>query len=436
MPEYHIDTLTNGLRLVTVEMPHLHNAELVCYLGTGGRNETKELAGISHFLEHMLFRGAGSYANSRAIDRAFETLGGAVNASTDAESTCYHSRVHPDHACAGIAIFAEMLRKPLFNDLEIERRIILEEAREDYNQQGAQTNPDNLMAALLWPNHPLGMPLIGSDRSLQTIGLDELHAFHQQHYVPQNTLVTCCGPIDRIEILAATKKYFGDWNGIETTAPLPALAQPIGPHQQWTCDSDSQICLQLAFPMAGRNDQRPLQFSLLRRILSWGGSALLPQRLREECGLTYAIEANCSMLADTGYFSIDLAVAPQNLVPAIDETLKVLERLRQSPPEDSALEAARTSYLYDIEFSLDQPEAMSVRYGWGLQADCLRTLEQDRSEVKAIQANQIQDLACELFNRDKLHLVVVGPWDKQQRTEVEQRLKAFATSAPQKKIKG
>lgn len=425
MPEYLVDTLVNGLRLVTVEMPHLHNAELVCYIGSGGRNESADQSGISHFLEHMLFRGAGRFENSRAIERAFEAIGGAVNASTDAESTCYHSRIHPTHAATGVEIFAAMLRQPRFNNIETERRIILEEAREDYNQDGVQTNPDNLMAELLWPGQPLGQPLIGSNESLQSITLERLRGYHQQHYTPRNCLIACSGPIVRADILSAVQKWFGDWPDAGLESVAPAIAPAPGPHQRWVNDSDSQVSIQLAFSMAGRLDKRPLHFSLLRRLLSWGGSALLPQRLREECGLTYAVDANCSMLSDCGYFAIDLAVAPENLTVAVKETLGVLDALRQQPPETTALEAARTSYLYDIEFSLDQPEAMSVRYGWGLQANCLRTIEQDSREVKAITATQVQALSNELFSSEQAHLVVVGPWDELQRKETEELLRTF-----------
>ena len=149
MSEYTVDTLANGVRLVTVPMPHLHTAELVCYLAVGGRNEPPEVSGISHFLEHMIFRGTAEYANSTELERAFEAIGGAVNASTDAETTCFHSRLHPDYLAEGVALFASMLRRPLFKDIDVERRIILEEAREDYNEQGVQINLDNLMVGLL-----------------------------------------------------------------------------------------------------------------------------------------------------------------------------------------------------------------------------------------------------------------------------------------------
>jgi len=422
MHTYHIETFPNGLRLVTVEMPHLHKAELVCYLNCGGRHEPPANNGISHFLEHMLFRGAGPFKNSREIEGAFEEIGGAVNASTDAESTYYHSRIHPDHVARGVEIFAAMLQKPRFCDIDIERKIILEEAREDYNQKGKQINPDNLMAELLWPDQALGMPLIGSKTSLNAIHLPTLKEYHQQHYTPHNTVISCCGAITHQQIKDAVAEAFGAWQG-ETPIPTQKISpQQPGPHQNWTFDSDSQITLQLAFPMAGRADKRTLLFSMLRRLLSWGGGALLPQRLREECGLTYAVEANCSLLADTGYFSIDLAIAPQNLIQALQETLNILTTLRQQAPPLAALDAARTSYLYDLEFSLDQPEAMNARYGWGVQANCLRTIAQDRHEVKQITPAQIQALSNELFTYPQLHLVVVGPWQEEQKKQAEEVL--------------
>jgi len=162
MPEYFVDQLANGVRLVTVPMPHLHSTELICSMAVGGRCEAPELAGVSHFLEHMIFRGTAEYATSIELERAFEAIGGSVNAATDAETTCFHSRIHPDYLADGVALFASMLLRPKFNDIDTERKIILEEAREDFNEEGAQVNLDNLMVALFWPDHPLGKSLIGS----------------------------------------------------------------------------------------------------------------------------------------------------------------------------------------------------------------------------------------------------------------------------------
>jgi len=426
MPEYFIDTLDNGVRLVTVPMPQLHAAELVCYLAVGGRNEPSELSGISHFLEHMIFRGTAEYATSTELERAFEAIGGAVNASTDAETTCFHSRIHPDFLAEGVALFASMLRRPLFKELDVERRIILEEAREDYNEQGVQVNLDNLMVGQLWPGHPLGESLIGTPETLARIDRVALEDYYRQWYVPQNLVLCACGRVDRELFRQRVEEQFADWPNRPLEKVLPAPDVPLaGPQTLWVPDSDSQINLQLAFPLAGRQDERVLPLRLLRRLLSWGGGARLPLRLREQLGLTYAIEANCSLLDDTGYLAIDLAVAPANLQRAVAELLLVLSELREQPVPETELVATVRSYLFDLDFSRDQTEAMAVRYGWGLQANYLRTLSQDRHELQQLTTAHLQQLAGELMTAAGLRMVVVGPWSSADRISIEALLAEF-----------
>lgn len=427
MTEYFLDRLDNGLRLVTVPMDHLHSAEMVVYLAVGGRHETREQSGIAHFLEHMLFRGTEEYSTSRDLERAFEIIGGMVNASTDAENTCFHSRLHPQKLEQGVALFASMLRRPLFSDIDVERRIILEEAQEDYNEQGAQINPDNLMVDLLWPGHPLGRSLVGTEQTIRSISLDQLKSFHQNHYTPANTVLCCCGPIDRNRLLKRTQVEFGSWEGGPPDPPQPAPGSVHrGPRSAWVHDSDSQVNIQLAFRLPGRQDPRTLQLRLLRRLLSWGGQARLSQRLREELGLTYAVEANCSFLADAGYLAVDLAVRPENLLTAIRELLQVFLDLRQSPVPQEELQDTVRSCLFDLDFSRDQPESQAVRYGWGVQADYLCTLEQEREELLRITPGQLQLTAAELFTREQLHLVITGPWEAGDRPQVEEILQGYS----------
>ncbi len=426
MSDYTIDTFDNGVRLVTVPMPHLHTAELVCYLAVGGRNEPPEFSGISHFLEHMIFRGTAEYATSTELERAFEAVGGAVNASTDVETTCFHSRLHPDYLAEGMALFASMLRRPLFREIDTERRIILEEAREDYNEQGVQINPDNLMVGLLWPQHPLGRSLIGTTESLKRIDQAALEEYYRRWYVPENLVISACGRVARQQLLQLVEKEFADWQAAAPPAVLPApplQQQPV--ESCWVFDSDSQISLQLAFRLPGRRDARTLPLRLLRRLLSWGGGARLSLRLREELGLTYAVEANCSMLDDAGYLAIDLSVAPENLQQAVVELLKVLDELRQQPVPPQELAAVVRSYLFDLEFSRDQTESMAVRYGWGTQVDYLRSFEQDCVELQQLTVEQIQQAAVEIFSAMTMKLIVVGPWNATDRSAVELLLNRF-----------
>src|SRR5450631_1026460 len=176
-------------------MPHLHAAELAVYLKVGGRNDPPAKAGLSHFLEHMLFRGTAEFGSSLEIENAFEAIGGAPNASTDAESTCYYSRIHPDHVRRGMEIFASMLLRPTLSGIEIEKRIITEEAREDLNEQGEEINPDTIVSQLLWPRHPLGRPTIGTLESIADITRDDLKSHLQGFYLPCNAVVVISGPV-------------------------------------------------------------------------------------------------------------------------------------------------------------------------------------------------------------------------------------------------
>ncbi|HPX61690.1 MAG TPA: pitrilysin family protein, partial [Deltaproteobacteria bacterium] len=182
-------TLPNGLRVVCVEMPHLHAAELAIYIKVGGRNDPTGREGLSHFLEHMLFRGSEEFRSSLEIETAFEAIGGAPNAATDAESTSFYSRVHPLQVSKGMDIFASMLLRPMLEGIDIEKRIISEEAREDLNELGIEVNPDTITSRMLWPRHPLGMPTIGMLESIEAISQDDLRSHLQTFYVPGSTVV-------------------------------------------------------------------------------------------------------------------------------------------------------------------------------------------------------------------------------------------------------
>jgi predicted Zn-dependent peptidase len=420
-------TLANGLRVVTVEMPHLHSAEMACYFKVGGRNEELATAGISHFLEHMLFRGTADYSTSLELERAFEAIGGAVNAGTDAETTCYHTRLHPERVAEGAALFASMLRRPLFADLEIERRIILEEALEDLNERGEEVNPDNLTGRLLWPGHPLSFPTIGTRDSIRNIGPEALRRHHAGFYTPGNSVLVVAGPVRHDVVAAAVFDSFGDWQG----AAVPPTLLHAGsdghgtPESIWVQDSDSQISVQFAFRLPGRQNPHAVSWRVLRRILSGGGASRLMLRLRETLGLTYSIEANLSLFEECGCFSIDFSVAPENLTAAVRAVLAVLAELCREPVGEEELARVVRCYLYDLDFSRDHADEMTVRYGWGELVGYLRTLEADRREIAAVDAGMLLTVARQLFVPGALKVAFAGPFRAKDRKAVEKLLAAF-----------
>ncbi len=426
MSEFSLDTLPNGLRLLTVEMPHLHSIELSCSLGIGSRHEQPQVAGISHFLEHMLFRGSADYPSSQDLEGRFEAIGGNINAATDAETTCYHSRLHPDHVHDGLQLLASMLRRPLLADIETERNIVIEEAQEDLNQEGQVISPDLLMHSLLWPGHPLSQPTIGTLDSISGFDDAALQQHHRRYYTPANTVIALAGRVSRETALAAATEAFGDWQGAAPeSAPDHSLPPAAGPASSWVQEPDSQLSLQLAFRVPGRHDSATPALRMLRRILSGGGTTRLMQRLRENLGLTYNAEAHLSLFEECGAFAVDLAVTPENLLPAIKELLLIFEELSREPVGAGELARVLTNYLFDLEFSRDHADLLASRYGWGLTTGFLRSLDDERQESRQLKPEQMLEVARTHFTAANLHLVAVGPFSDDDRQQVTGLLQAY-----------
>ena len=407
-----LHTLDNGLRVVSVEMPHLHSAELAIYLKVGGRNDPPGREGLSHFLEHILFRGTEEFPSSLAIESAFEIIGGAPNAATDAESTYYYSRVHPDSFKRGMEIFASMLMRPLLEGVEIERRIITEEAREDLNEQGDEVNPDSIVSRLLWPRHPLGMPTIGTLASIAAIEHSDLAGHLKNYYVPANAVLVVSGPVKSSAVLAAARDCFGMWHETPLPPVHPVTLRRFSPQVRCVQDSDSQMNLQLAFLGFARDDRRFMALRFLRRLLAGGGGSRLHLRLREELGIIYSVDGAIGAYDETGCLAFDLSTAPDTLIRAIEAALEELLRIAATPVPADELERIRNSYIFDLEFSLDSAYEMGGRYGWGELMGVVRSIEEDQNEARRVTAAELQNTARELFAPENLRLVAVGPWKR------------------------
>ena len=418
----HKTTLANGLRLVTVEMPHLHSAEIAIYIKVGGRHDSRDRAGLAHFLEHMFFRGTEEHATTLELERAFEALGGSVNAATDAESTCYYTRLHPDHVAEGLRLLGVMLLKPTFQGIDIEKRIITEEALEDLNEKGEEINADNLASRLLWPDHPLGMPTIGYLEAINAFTVDDLRRHMDCYYVPENALVVVAGRVGARQVETACAEAFGSWAGGRAPQQLPAPAVQTAPQSVFVKDSDSQVVLQLAFRGPSRFDSGVMATRLLRRVLCGGGSSRLHLLLREKLGIVYSVDANLATYDETGCFAIELSTARENLVLAVTELLRETLRVATEPFPEDELRKVRDSYLFDLEYSKDSTFDMQARYGWGALMEQERTIEEDQEAAHAVTSDDIREAARSLFAPGNLNLVAVGPWQAAARRQVERLL--------------
>jgi predicted Zn-dependent peptidase len=419
-------TLPNNLRVVCVEMPHLHAAELAVYLKVGGRNDPPATSGLSHFLEHMLFRGTEDFGSSLEIENAFEAIGGAPNASTDAESTCYYSRIHPDHIRRGMEIFASMLLRPTLSGIVVEKRIITEEAREDLNEQGQEINPDTIASQLLWPRHPLGRPTIGTLESIAGITREDLQGHLQGFYLPGNAVVVVSGPVRSHEVFAAAEAVFGGWRDGTVPTVRTVISRPAAPRTCFVHDSDSQMNLQLAFLGMPRGDARFTPLRLLRRLLAGGGGSRLYLKLREELGIVYSVEAAIGAYDETGCLAVDLSTAPETLAQAVEITLQELVRIATQPIPEGELERVRQSYIFDLEYSQDSAYEMGGRYGWGELMRVVRSIEEDQHEARNATKWDIRETARAVFAAENLRLVAVGPWKKGMKKQIRELVGRYA----------
>jgi predicted Zn-dependent peptidase len=408
-------------------MPHLHSAELALYLKVGGRNDPPGKGGLAHFLEHMLFRGTADYPTSTEIETAFEAIGGSINASTDEECTCFFSRIHPAHIRKGVEILSSMVLRPLLTDLEIEKKIITEEALDDLSEKGEEINPHNLASRLLWPSHQLGEPTIGTLESIESFTLDDLHKHLSRYYLPGNAILVVAGNVDREEFFSAAGTCFGSW---KAGAPPPLVSPVVNqqrPESVFVLDSDSQSHLQISFRSVARFDPRIMSLRILRRILCGGGCSRLHLNLRERLGIVYSVDANIAAYEECGYFSIELSTAAENLATAVHEVLAETLKLARVPVELSELNRIRESYFYELDFSRDSCYEMQIRFGWGELMGVVREIEEDMADAGKVTPESLLEVAHDLFDPKNVNLVVVGSWQDKDRIAVLNELERYGS---------
>jgi predicted Zn-dependent peptidase len=309
-------------------------------------------------------------------------------------------------------VFASMLMRPLLTGIDIEKRIIAEEAREDLNEHGEEINPDTIVSRLLWPRHPLGMPTIGTLESIAAIDQGDLKKHLKNFYSPSNAVLVVSGPINNSAVLSAAMDCFGKWQDVKVPPTSMVTFRQFAPQISCVQDSDSQMNLQLAFLGFARDDTRFMALRFLRRILAGGGSSRLHLRLREELGIIYSVDGAIGAYDETGCLAFDLSTAAETLIRAVEAAFEELLRISGTPVPTDELERIRNSYIFDLEFSLDSAYEMGGRYGWGELMGVVRSIEDDQSEARRITSADLKDAALALFAPENIRLVAVGPWKR------------------------
>ena len=406
---YQKTTLDNGLRLITASMPHTRSVTVSFFLGTGSRYETETQAGVSHFIEHICFRGTSKRPTAREISTAIEGVGGILNGGTDKELTVYWCKVAQPHFPTALDVLVDMLLNSRFDpaDIEKERQVIIEEINMSYDSPAQRVGM--LIDELLWPGHPLGRDVAGNKESVAAITRDMLLGYLTGQYQPGNTVVTVAGNIQHDETVTTINQILGKWSGQQSHSKY--LAYREQPVQRLRIETRDLEQVQLCLALPGLPLLHPKRFSLdmLNIILGEGMSSRLFCQIRDKLGLVYSINSFVDHLLDTGSIIISAGVETKNLSAAIKAVLEELSQLREIVPEselDKAKEFTKGRLLLRME---DSRSVAGWMGGQEILTGRILTVDEVVSIIDAITAEELQQLAQELLVGDKLRLAVVGP---------------------------
>ncbi len=412
---YQRTVLPNGLRILTSAMPHTHSVALTVYVGAGSRYEREEEAGVSHLLEHMLFKGTEKRPTAREIAEAIDGVGGLINALTDREYTVYYIKVAQPHLALGLDVLFDLIRHSLLDpkELEKERQVVIEELAmvADSPPQMA----DLLLDSILWPDNPLGRDIAGTPESVSALSRDVVTRYLETQYAPNNTVVAVAGNIVHEEVVEAISAALGGWR---RGSPAAWIGAPgvNGGRCAVRYKQTEQAHLSVALPGLPLDHPDRHAISFLSVILGEGMSSRLFVELREKRALVYDVHSYISQFLDVGTFNVYTGVDPKNAVEGLGVVISELRRLRDEGPTSEELTKARELSKGRLLLRMEDTRAVS---GWiggqELLLGNVRSVEEFVAEMEAVTLEDLQRVARELLDPRRLYLAVVGPYRSERR---------------------
>ena len=407
LPDHRITELSSGLRIATEHMSSVRSAALGFFVATGSRGETTEEAGLSHFLEHLLFRGTDRFASAE-IDQLFDGMGAELNAGTDKETTTVYARMLDQHLPTAFDVMADMVWRPAFKDIDPEREVVLEEIA--MYEDDPQDTVFDVLGEAVFGGHPLGRPIIGQAPVIRDTPVDAISAFHASRYVPRSIVIAAAGSVDHDQVVELAERTLeARGNGQPAPVPDPApseLRSTVRFHRKDT----EQIHVCLGATGLQRGDDRRFAMRVLDAIFGGLSSSRLFQAVREERGLAYSVYSFNGQFSDTGQIGLYLGTRPDNLRQAMEVVRDELSRLRENPASEEELSRARENVKARIVLGMESTGARMNRLGASLLYG-LPILEPDElmERIDAVTMDDLRALTDELWAPERLSAAGIGP---------------------------
>ena len=418
--DVRISHLDSGLRIVSCRMPQVQSVSLGFWIGCGGRHEPDDLCGVSHFIEHLLFKGTARLS-ARDISEAVEGRGGYLNAFTQEESTCFYAKVASEYAWKVLGVLGEMYRHPRMapSDVSKERNVILDEIM--MYRDEPEHLVEELMGQSLWKAHPLGRPLTGTPETLRRLTRERVAAFRNAHYIPAKTVFVLAGRIRHEDCRVQVEKAVGRIR----PAPTPAISlvtdavrqDPVAIREK----KSEQAYLEIGVRLFGRRDERRHVLKILSVILGENMSSRLFQVIREQKGLAYSIQSSTQLFDETGALIISAAVDQADVPRAVALIAREIRRLKTRRVREDELRRAREYTVGQLRLGL---ESTSNQMSWAAESllyfDRLIQPEETIAGLSAVSASDVLELARDVFDVRRTSLVLVtSRVSERRRSEIQ-----------------
>ena len=401
-------TLESGVRVVTEAMPAVRSVSLGFWIGTGSRYETDGEAGLSHLLEHLLFKGTAKYA-SLEIDQIFDGMGAELNAGTGKETTSVYARVIDHHLDDAFDVMADMVFRPSLSDIDSEREVILEEIA--MYEDDPQEKVFDMLGEAVFGDDPLGRAIIGRAEVISDTPPADIARFHHARYRPGNVVIAASGAVDHDHLVALARERTGRADDGAVAPPRSApLTLPPAPQRRFERKDTEQYHVCLGAPGLSRHDDRRFALRVLDTIFGGTSSSRLFQEIRERRGLAYAVYSFTSAYHDTGQVGLYVGTRTDNLVQALSVVGTELARCRQDPATAEELGRAKENLKGRVVLALESTGARMNRLGSEVLAGApLMEIDEVVERIDGVSLEDLAALTDELWDPERLSAAGIGP---------------------------
>ncbi len=423
--ELHDFTLDNGLRVLVAPEPQLHRAHLALHVRTGSRYEDARTNGLSHFLEHMIYRGTPRLPSAHAVNDAFERLGGDLYAATQTDFGVFSLTLPAESLDAACALFGEVLLAPVFQDIEVEKGIVCEEILEDRDDTGREVDADNLSRALIYPAHPLGFTITGDEAHVRSFDLPMLRAHHARHYVARGSVLTFTGAVTVKDAERLARRDFAALSPGAYVPVVPPAHDQTRPRLRIIPNQSSQTDLRVCFRAVGESSPERAPLDVLMRVIDDGMATRLYHRICDDQGLCYDVSAGYDGYEDDGVVDFAAGVQHKRVEKVTREVLALMTELAADGPTDDELAKAKRRHTWDLEAMLDSPEDVGSFVGVAALFGTLETPLERQASLAAVSREDVQRVAQLLADPARLNVVAVGLVEGREARRLEETVMGF-----------